>query len=48
MSAEIRGQNEKAGRRRRARERHLQQVKEELIAAGKNPYVVFKQRDIDR
>ena len=46
--AEMRGENEKTNRIKQKRQAQLEQSFTDLLAAGKNPYVVFKQKQYDR
>jgi hypothetical protein len=48
VMADIRGQNEIRNKQKLARYEELQRVKDDMIARGVNPYVVFKQEDLDR
>lgn len=47
-AADIRGLNERAEKLRLAKQKAHEREKQALVEAGHNPYVVFKQRDIDR
>jgi len=48
MVLELKGQNERANRIKQQRQDQLEQSFNDLLDEGKNPYVVFKQRQYDR